>query len=127
MIKTERLFLREMTEQDFDALYAVLSDSDIMRHYPYTFDEKRVPGRTNENMERYNTFGFGLWAVCLKESGETIGNCGLTIRPLTDRYEPRSATVFERTGKERKMPGKPPRRCAIGLSKTRSFAFFIFT
>lgn len=127
MIKTERLFLREMTEQDFDALYVVLSDSDIMRHYPYTFDEKRVPGRTNENMERYNTFGFGLWAVCLKESGETIGNCGLTIRPLTDRYESRSATVFERTGKERKMPGKPPRRCAIGLSKTRSFAFFIFT
>lgn len=127
MIKTERLFLREMTEQDFDALYVVLSDSDIMRHYPYTFDEKRVPGRTNENMERYNTFGFGLWAVCLKESGETIGNCGLTIRPLTDRYELRSATVFERTGKERKMPGKPPRRCAIGLSKTRSFAFFIFT
>lgn len=44
MIKTERLFLREMTEQDFDALYAVLSDSDIMRHYPYTFDEKRVRG-----------------------------------------------------------------------------------
>lgn len=127
MIKTERLFLREMTEQDFDALYAVLSDSDIMRHYPYTFDEKRVPGRTNENMERYNTFGFGLWAVCLKESGETIGNCGLTIRSLTDRYESRSATVFERTGKERKMPGKPPQRCAIGLSKTRSFAFFIFT
>ena len=79
-IKTERLFLREMTEQDFDALYAVLSDSDIMRHYPYTFDEKRVPRRTNENMERYNTFGFGLWAVCLKESGEKIGNCGLTIQ-----------------------------------------------
>lgn len=127
MIQTERLFLREMTEQDFDALYAVLSDSDIMRHYPYTFDEKRVPGRTNENMERYNTFGFGLWAVCLKESGEKIGNCGLTIRSLTDRCESRSATVFERTGKERKMSGKPPQRCAIGLSKTRSFAFFIFT
>lgn len=93
----------------------------------YTFDEKRVPGRTNENMERYNTFGFGRWAVCLKEGGETIGNFGLTIRSLTDRCESRSATVFERTGKERKMPGKPPQRCAIGLSKTRSFAFFIFT
>lgn len=127
MIKTERLFLREMTEQDFDALYAILSDSDIMRHYPYTFDEKRVRGWISKNIERYNIFGFGLWAVCLKESGETIGNCGLTIRSLTDRCESRSATVFERTDKERKMPGKPPRRCAIGLSKTRSFAFFIFT
>lgn len=127
MIQTERLFLRKMTEQDFDALYAVLSDSDIMRHYPYTFDEKRVRGWISKNIERYNIFGFGLWAVCLKESGEMIGNFGLTIRSLTDRYESRSATVFERTGKERKMPRKPPRRCAIGLSKTRSFAFFIFT
>lgn len=127
MIKTERLFLREMTEQDFDALYAVLSDSDIMRHYPYTFDEKRVRGWISKNIERYNIFGFVRWAVCLKEGGETIGNFGLTIRSLTDRYESRSATVFERTDKERKMPGKPPRRCAIGLSKTRSFAFFIFT
>ena len=126
-LETERLLLRELAPEDFDALYAVLSDSDIMRHYPYTFDEKRVPRRTNENMERYNTFGFGLWAVCLKESGEKIGNCGLTIRSLTDRCESRSATVFERTGKERKMPGKPPQRCAIALSKTRSFAFFIFT
>lgn len=127
MIKTERLFLREMTEKDFDALYAVLSDSDIMRHYPYTFDEKRVRGWISKNIERYNIFGFVRWAVCLKEGGEMIGNCGLTIRSLTDRYESRSATVFERTGKEGDMPGKPPQRCAMGLSKTRSFAFFIFT
>ena len=41
-LETERLFLREMNEDDFDALYSVLSDSDIMQHYPYTFDEKRV-------------------------------------------------------------------------------------
>ena len=41
-IKTERLILREMTADDYDALYAVLADSDIMQHYPYTFDEKRV-------------------------------------------------------------------------------------
>lgn len=44
MIETERLFLREMNEYDYDALYLVLSDSDIMKHYPYTFDEKRVRG-----------------------------------------------------------------------------------
>ena len=42
LIETERLFLREMTMADYDALYAVLSDPDIMQHYPYTFDEERV-------------------------------------------------------------------------------------
>lgn len=43
-IETERLILREMSEEDFDDLYCVLADSDIMQHYPYTFDEKRVRG-----------------------------------------------------------------------------------
>ena len=42
---TERLLLREMTAEDFDALYRVLGDSDTMRHYPYTFDEARVRNR----------------------------------------------------------------------------------
>ena len=41
-LETERLYLRELTPDDFDALYAVLADSDIMQHYPYTFDEARV-------------------------------------------------------------------------------------
>lgn len=37
-IETKRLVLREMTPEDFDALYRVLADPDIMRHYPYTFE-----------------------------------------------------------------------------------------
>lgn len=40
--ETERLFLRELTKDDFSALYSVLADSDIMQHYPYTFDKARV-------------------------------------------------------------------------------------
>lgn len=44
MITTKRLVLREMTHDDFDALYSVLADADIMKHYPYTFDKKRVIG-----------------------------------------------------------------------------------
>lgn len=44
VIETERLILREMNKDDFGALYRVLADSDIMQHYPYTFDEKRVRG-----------------------------------------------------------------------------------
>ena len=43
MIETSRLILREMNMDDYDALYKVLADSDIMLHYPYTFDEKRHP------------------------------------------------------------------------------------
>ena len=76
VIETQRLILREMIEDDFDALYKVLADSDIMRHYPYTFDENRVRNWIALNIERYRIFGFGLWAVCLKKTGEMIGDCG---------------------------------------------------
>ena len=49
-IETERLYLREMTAADYEALYAVLADSDIMQHYPYTFDEARVRGWIDRNI-----------------------------------------------------------------------------
>ena len=88
IIETKRLLLREMTENDFDALYKVLADSDIMQHYPYTFDDARVIGWINKNIERYKIFGFGLWAVCLKETGEMIGDCGLTMQIINGQIKP---------------------------------------
>lgn len=42
MIETERLLLRNMCEDDYVALYAVLADSDIMQHYPM---EQMLHGR----------------------------------------------------------------------------------
>ena len=80
--ETDRLILREMTYDDYDALYNVLADSDIMCHYQYTFDEKRVRGWIEKNIRRYAVFGFGLWAVCLGETGEMIGGCGLTMQSI---------------------------------------------
>ena len=88
IIETERLFLREMTENDLGALYKVLADSDIMQHYPYTFDEARVRKWIQRNIERYQIYGFGLWAVCLKETGEMIGDCGLTMQLINGQIKP---------------------------------------
>lgn len=88
ILETNRLYLREMTPEDFDALFKVLADPDIMGHYPYAFDEERVHGWISRNMERYRIFGFGLWAVCLKETGEMIGDCGLTMQNIGGVIKP---------------------------------------
>jgi len=88
IIETGRLILREMTEDDFDALYAVLADSDNMKYYPHSFDEDRVRGWIRRNIERYKVFGFGLWAVVLKETGEVIGDCGLTMQIINGQIKP---------------------------------------
>ena len=87
-METERLILREMDAKDYDALYRVLADSDIMRHYPYAFDEKRVRSWIDRNIERYRIFGFGLWAVCQKQTGEMIGDCGLTMQNIGGMIKP---------------------------------------
>lgn len=88
IIETKRLYLREMTEADFPALYDVLGDSDNMVHYSYTFDEKRVRNWITKNIERYNTLGFGLWAVVLKETGQMIGDCGLSMQVINGSIKP---------------------------------------
>jgi len=88
ILETERLILREMDQNDFNSLYAVLADSDIMEHYPYTFDEVRVRNWITRNMERYQKDGFGLWAVVLKETGEMIGDCGITMQNIHGQMLP---------------------------------------
>ena len=88
ILETGRLYLREMNMDDYDALYAVLADAEIMKHYPYTFDEERVRGWIERNMNRYKENGFGLWAVCLKDTGEMIGDCGLTLQNIDGEMLP---------------------------------------
>lgn len=82
IIVGNRLILREMTPEDFAALSRVLSDPDVMRHYPRPFDAAEVRAWIARNIERYRVLGFGLWAVCLKETGAVIGDCGLTMQNI---------------------------------------------
>lgn len=82
IITTERLALRELTLDDLDALRAALDNESTRVHYPYTFDEARVRWWIERSLERYRTFGFGLWAVTLRETGELIGDCGLTMQNI---------------------------------------------
>lgn len=88
ILETSRLFLREMREEDFNALYAILADSDVTQHYPYTFDDSRVRNWITRNITRYRTDGFGLWAVIRKDTGEMIGDCGLTLQNIRGRTLP---------------------------------------
>lgn len=88
IIETSRLYLREMNMDDFESLKAVLADQDIMKHYPYVFDDKRVMEWIERNMNRYKNDGFGLWAVCLKDNDEMIGDCGLTLQNIDGKMLP---------------------------------------
>ena len=82
VIKTENLLLREFTHEDFPALFEIFSDPETMRHYPKPFDENRTKDWIERNLQNYEEYGFGLWAVVLRETDEFIGDCGLTIQNI---------------------------------------------
>jgi len=87
-LETERLILRELTLEDFEGLYEILSDKETMKHYPQPFDEDKVRRWIEWNIDNYNIFGFGLWAVVLKENGKLIGDCGMTMQMINGKVKP---------------------------------------
>lgn len=110
-LETERLVLRELNADDFNALYEVLGDSDIMQHYPYAFDEKRVMNWIIKNIERYRVFGFGLWAVVLKETGEMIGDCGITMQNINGFIRPEIGYHIAKRHQRRKYAKEAAQKC----------------
>ncbi len=80
--ETERLILREVTEGDFQSWYEILSDPETMRYYPAPFNEAKVHQWIQWNIDHYAAYGFGLWAVILKETGAFIGDCGMTMQSI---------------------------------------------
>ncbi len=84
ILSTERLILREITWNDFDDLCEILQDEKTMYAYEHAFSNEEVEQWLNNQLSRYEKYGFGLWAVILKSTGKMIGNIGLTYQKFED-------------------------------------------
>ncbi|MEK5379185.1 GNAT family N-acetyltransferase [Niallia sp. FSL W8-0635] len=80
IFETERLYTREMTISDLNALAKILQDPQVMYAYEHPFSEEETLNWLNRQLERYQEFGHGLWGLVLKKNGEMIGQCGLTYQ-----------------------------------------------
>lgn len=77
--ETERLILRELSENDIERLYAISCEAAVRA---YVDD---IPKDRDEAYAHicayikhvYPFYGYGYWGIFLKESGELIGRCGL--------------------------------------------------
>ncbi|MFN6481559.1 MULTISPECIES: GNAT family N-acetyltransferase [unclassified Nostoc] len=87
ILETQRLFLREMTLSDLDALLLVLGDAESMRYYPKPFDREMVQKWIDRHRHSYTQHGVGLWAMVLKATGEVIGDCGLVWQEVEGHRE----------------------------------------
>lgn len=82
-IATERLVLRPMLEEDAEFILELLNEPSFIQNIGdrnvRTVDDARSY-IVNGPMASYKINGFGLYLVVLKETGESIGMCGLIRR-----------------------------------------------
>lgn len=84
ILETERLYLREMSQNDFGDLAEILQNPNVMYAYEHDFSDNDVQEWLDRQIERYKNYGFGLWAVILNNTNEMIGQAGLTLQPYKD-------------------------------------------
>lgn len=84
ILETKRLFLREMIQSDFQDLAEILHNPKVMYAYKHDFSENDVQVWLDRQIERYRKYGFGLWAILLKDTNEMIGQAGLTVQSYKD-------------------------------------------
>jgi len=86
--RTPRCIIRELSVDDLDALFALYGDEEITKYteglYPYE-EEKEFQRAYINNMYRF--YGYGMWLVFSKETGELIGRAGLEHREYNGETE----------------------------------------
>lgn len=82
ILETDRCLVRETMPEDVEAFYRIYSNPAITEYmeelYPDREQEKRY---IREYIEKvYTFFGFGVWTVVEKGTGEVIGRAGFSYR-----------------------------------------------
>jgi RimJ/RimL family protein N-acetyltransferase len=83
VLETERLALRRLTDDDAGFVHELVNEPSWIRFIGDRGVRSLEDARAYLDkgpLEMYRRFGFGLWVVELKETGEATGLCGLIKR-----------------------------------------------
>ena len=94
--ETKRLYLREITQADYAVIAKILQDDDAMFAYNDAFSDEEVAQWFDNLMTQYQTRGFSLWAVVLKETDQVLGQCGLTLQQVQGETVTEIGYLFNR-------------------------------
>lgn len=83
-LTTERLFLRYFQLEDAEPMYRIFCDAEVMRFSDGVKTEKWVQEWLQACLERYQSWGYGPYAIVEREQKEVIGYCGLFLFPDVD-------------------------------------------
>lgn len=73
--------MRQFVQEDFTALCKTLQDDKTMYAYNGALNDVEVQAWLDRQLARYAKYGFGSWALVLKENDIIVGQCGLSMQP----------------------------------------------
>jgi len=78
ILETERLYLREFIDTDGFHFYHLNNDVEVIKYTGNDpFNSIEEANTFIKEYDDYEINGYGRWAVCLKETDEFVGWCGL--------------------------------------------------
>lgn len=91
---TDRLIFKPISQNDFDALFSMFSNSAVMQ-YIYdgkTFSEAKTRELLKKFINHWQKHGIGFWMIYLKENNQPIGYIGFRqfigeVTKLNDKME----------------------------------------
>ena len=88
-LETTRLRLRLFTHDDLQIMFRLNTDPDVIKYADTPAkDMEEVRQRLEQGpLSDYKKYGYGSFAVELKESGDVIGFCGIKYLPEIDLPE----------------------------------------
>ncbi len=80
--ESKRCIIRETTEADVDAFYQIYGESSITMYMENLFADRDAELQYVKDYREkvYEFYGFGMWTVIDKESGQVIGRAGVSMR-----------------------------------------------
>lgn len=76
IIETERCYLRPFTEDDFENLYKLHSNSEVTKYMGGVQTKEETLSSLQMYIRWQKEYGFSRWAVFEKETGRFMGRCG---------------------------------------------------
>ena len=85
---TQRLLLRRWRDSDREPFAALNADPEVMRHFPAVLDRADSDAGVERIEAGFDRYGYGLWALEVRDTGAFIGFTGLQWIPFRAHFTP---------------------------------------
>lgn len=87
-METSRLILRQWCDDDLAPFAELNNDPQVMRYFPSTLTHEQSAQMVEDIRKHFEQYGFGLWAVEIKDQVRFAGFIGLAVPQFSAFFTP---------------------------------------